>query len=150
MLGVLLHAPRGPFYSPKAARSRREHSRKANLAFCRLAHRTVRCTTGHCPVQISFLLWRSRPLALWSRWRTIHCPVHTGQSGAPSDRWHLPRARPADCWLTGQSGAPPDSPVIYSRTSPTISREQPVRLSQPGAPDTVRCTTGQSGAPRLS
>jgi hypothetical protein len=22
MLGVLLHAPRGPFYSPKAARSR--------------------------------------------------------------------------------------------------------------------------------
>ena len=22
----------------------------------------------------------------------------------------------ADCWLTGQSGAPPDSPVIYSRT----------------------------------
>jgi hypothetical protein len=53
-------------------------------------------------------------------------------------------------WLTGQSGAPPDSPVNYIRTSPTIFREKQVRLSQPGAPDTVRCTTGQSGAPRLS
>jgi hypothetical protein len=30
------------------------------------------------------------------------------------------------------------------------SQEQPVCHSQPGAPDTVRCTTGQSGAPRLS
>jgi hypothetical protein len=35
------------------------------------------------PVQISFLLWRSRPLKIQSRWRTGHCPVHTGQSGAP-------------------------------------------------------------------
>jgi hypothetical protein len=90
MLGYLLHAPRGPFYSPKAARSRWEHCWKANLAFCRLAHRTVRCTTGHCPVRISFLLWRSRPLVLGSRWRTEHCPVHTGQSGAP----FRPLARP--------------------------------------------------------
>jgi hypothetical protein len=75
MLGVLLHVPRGPFYSPKAARSRWKHSRKADLAFYHLAHRTVRCTTGHCPVRISFLLWRSRPLLIESRWRT-------GQSGA--------------------------------------------------------------------
>ena len=47
MLGVVLHAHRGPFYSPKAARSRWRHSWKAILAFCRVAHRTVRCTTGH-------------------------------------------------------------------------------------------------------
>jgi hypothetical protein len=32
----------------------------------------------------------------------------------------------------------PDSPVNYSRTLLIISREQQVRLSQPGAPDTVR------------
>jgi hypothetical protein len=83
MLGVFLHAPRGPFYSPKAARSHWEQSRKAILAFCRVAHRTVRCTTGHCPVLIAFLFWRSRLLEIWSRWRTRHCPVHTGQSGAP-------------------------------------------------------------------
>jgi hypothetical protein len=45
-LGWLLHAPRGPFYSPKAARSRWRHSWKAILAFCRVAHQTVRCATG--------------------------------------------------------------------------------------------------------
>jgi hypothetical protein len=46
-------------------------------------------------------------------------------------------------WLTGQSGAPPDSPVNYSRTPPTNSREWPVRQS-------LASRTGQSGAPRLS
>jgi hypothetical protein len=89
----------------------------------------------------------------------------TGQSGAPpdtvrctpdspvppSDRWlgHVSHAdRATDCWLTGQSGAhrtvrcTPDSPVNYSRTPLITSREQQVRLSQPGAPDNVRCTTG--------
>jgi hypothetical protein len=63
----------------------------------------------------------------------------------PSDRWlcHVSRADyAADCWLTRQSGAPPDSPVIYSRTPSWKSREQPVDRRQPGAPDTVRCTTG--------
>jgi hypothetical protein len=64
---------------------------------------------------------------------------------------HASRADSAtDRWLTGQSGAPLDSPVIYSRTPPSKSREQPVHRCQPGAPDTVRCTTGQSGAPRPS
>jgi hypothetical protein len=123
------------------------------LAFCRVVHRTVRCTTGHCPMLISFLFWRSRPVKIWSRWCTRHCPVHTGQSGAPSNRWlgHASRADyAADRWLTGQSGAPPDSPVIFSRTPPTNSREQPFHQSQPSAPDTIRCTTGQSGAPRLN
>jgi hypothetical protein len=40
----------------------------------------------------------------------------------PSDRWlcHASRADyTADCWLTGQLGEPPDSPMIYSRTPPT-------------------------------
>jgi hypothetical protein len=134
------------------------HSRKAILAFCRLAHRTVRCTTGHCPVRISFLIWRSRPLALGSRWRTGHCPVHTGQSGAPPDRWlgHVSRAdRAADRWpgrllVHRTVRCTPDSSVNYSRTPIITSREHQVRLSQSGAPDTVRCTTGQSRAPRQS
>jgi hypothetical protein len=121
------------------------HSRKAILAFCRLAHRTVRCPTGHSPVRISFLIWRSRPLQSWSRWRT-------GQSGAPSDRWHLPRVARGfrDRPLARPTVGSPDSPVNFSRTSPTKSREQLVDGCQPGAPDTVRCTTEQSGAPRLS
>jgi hypothetical protein len=136
VLGVLLHAPRGPFYSPKAARSRLEQSRKAILAFCRLAHRTVRCTTGHCLVRISFLFWHSRPLKVWSRWRTGHCPVHTGQSGAPFRSLARPRV------TRGLRGRPlarptigsPDSPVNFSRTPPTNSRERPFHQSQPGAP----------------
>jgi hypothetical protein len=44
----------------------------------------------------------------------------------------------------------PESPVNFSRRPPTNSREWPFHQSQPGAPDTVRCTTGQSGAPRPS
>jgi hypothetical protein len=142
-----------PFIAPRQLGAVGEQSRKAILAFCRVVHRTVRCTTGHCPVLISFLFWRSRPLKIWSRWRTGHCPVHTGQFGAPIRLLARPRItrglrdRPL---AHGQSGAPPDSPVIFNRTPPTKSRERPFHQSQPGAPDTVRCTTRQSGAPRLN
>jgi hypothetical protein len=136
-------------------------------------------------VRISFLFWRSRPLETWSRWCTGHCPVHTGQSGAPI----LPLARPRVTrglrsrplarptvgspdspvnysrtlltWFPRAatspqpthrtlSGAPSDSPVIYSRTPPSRPESSQLTRRQPGAPDTVRCTTGQSGAPRLS
>jgi hypothetical protein len=70
----------------------------------------------------------------------------------PPDRWlgHVSRTdRAADRW----PGRPlvhrtvrctPDSPMNYSRTPLNSSRERPVHLSQPGAPDTVRCTTGHS------
>jgi hypothetical protein len=81
MLVFILHAPRGPFYSPKADRSRWNPTRKAILAFCRVAHRTA---TVACPVRISFHSWRSRPLDLRAGWRT-------GQSVAPADRWRGPR-----------------------------------------------------------
>jgi hypothetical protein len=50
----------------------------------------------------------------------------------------------------GQSGAPPDSPVNYSRTPPSSPESGLFTLDPSGAPDTVRCTTGQYGAPRLS
>jgi hypothetical protein len=133
------------------------HSRKAFLAFCRLAHRTVWCTTGHCPVRISFLIWRSRPLAPWSRWRTGHCPVHTGQSGAHRTvrcpllavgsatrcaRIKQPTVGPATVGSPDTVRCTLDSPVNYSRTPFISSREQQVCLSHPGALDTIRCTTG--------
>jgi hypothetical protein len=91
----------------------------------------------------------------WSRWRTGHVRCTPDSPVPPSSRWHghVSRADPAaDRW----PGRPlahrtvrctPDSPVNYSRTSPVTSREWPVRSSQPSAPDTVRCTTGQSGVP---
>jgi hypothetical protein len=90
-----------------------------------------------------------------SRWRTGHVRCTPDSPVPPSDRWpgHVSRADFAvDRWL----GRPlahrtvrctPNSPVNYSRTPSTNSRERPVRPSQSGAPDTVRCTTGQSGAP---
>jgi hypothetical protein len=74
-------------------------------------------------------LW---PLAHWTlsgAHRTVRCPLPTVGAGHVS---------PANCvadrcaggrWLIGQSGAPPDSPVNYSRTSPKFSQEWPVRRS---------------------
>jgi hypothetical protein len=192
MLGVLLHAPRGPFYSPKAARSCWKQSGKAIL--CRVAHRTVRCTTGQsgAPPDIHCSLFGAdcfpklaqptvedlEPLGH----RTVRCPHPTvgsatrhariarstvgavdrwltGQSGAPPDspvnfsRTLLSVSRERRLHhrrLTGQSGAPPDSPVIYSRTPPSRSESRLFIGTGPSTPDTVRCTTGQSGAPRPS
>jgi hypothetical protein len=118
-------------------------------------HRT---STVHSPVQIAFLNWRSRPLKIWSRWRTGHCPVHIGQSGAHRTVWcphmtvgpatrHARIARPTvgtpDRWLTGQSGASPDSPVNFSRT-PVDCFPRAATTPQK-THRTVRCTTGQSG-----
>ena len=94
----------------------------------------------------------SEPLAH----RTVWCPLLTVGSATRRARITRPTVGRADSWLTGQSGAhrtvrcTPDNPVNYSCTSPVNSRERPLRSNQPGAPDTVRCTTGQSGAPRLS
>jgi hypothetical protein len=79
--------------------------------------------------------------------RIVRCPFRSLALATRRTRIPWPTVGPADCWLTGQSGAPPDSPVICSHTPLIASREQPVDSHRPGAPDTVRCTTGQSGAP---
>jgi hypothetical protein len=72
--------------------------------------------------------------------RTSRCPHQTIGSATCHARIARPPVGSADRWLTGQSGAPLDSPVIFSRTPPMNSRERPFRQSQPGALDTVRCT----------
>jgi hypothetical protein len=89
-------------------------------------------------------------LTLSGAHRTVRCPIRPLALATRHTRILRPTVGPTDCWLTGQSGAPPDSPVNFSRTPPTKSREQLVDECQPGAPDTVRCTTGQFGAPKLS
>jgi hypothetical protein len=111
-LGLLLHAPRGPFYSPKAARSRWRPTRKAILAFCRVVHRTVRCAirqslqTVWC--QSPSFLWHRRPLQHQASWRT-------GQSGARCRPLEFPRVarglrgRPLSQMTVGS----PDSPVHH-------------------------------------
>jgi hypothetical protein len=82
--------------------------------------------------------------------QTVRCPHQTVGPATRHARIARPTVGLADSWLTGQSGAPLDSPVNYSRTPPSSSRERPVDQRQPGAPDTVRCTTGQSVAPKQS
>jgi hypothetical protein len=102
-------------------------------------HRTA---TVACPVRISFHSWRSRPLDVRAGW----C---TGQSGAPSRPLERATCRPRIWWPTVALAAvgSPDSPVNYSRTPPTNSREWPVRQSPawrtghcPVHHRTVRCT----------
>jgi hypothetical protein len=71
----------------------------------------------------------SEPLAhrtLSGAHRTVRCPLLTVGSATRRARIMQPTVGPADYWLTGQSGAPLDSPVIYSRTPLIASREQPV------------------------
>jgi hypothetical protein len=68
--------------------------------------------------------------------------AHRTLSGAPFWPLALPRvarglrSRP----LARPTVGSPDSPVNFSRTPPMKSRERPFHQSQPGAPDTVRCT----------
>jgi hypothetical protein len=118
--------------------------------------------TGHCPVP-DFLPKMAQSTVASQRavgapdmsgaHQTVRCPLLAVGSATCPAQIARPTVGPADRWLTRQSGAhrtvrcSPDSPVNYRRTSPVNSRERPVRPSQSGAPNTVRCTTGQSGAP---
>jgi hypothetical protein len=87
--------------------------------------------------------WQLAHRTLSGAHRTVRCPLPTVGAG---------HALPADCavdrctvdrWLTEQSGAPPDSPVNYSRT-PTSS---PRAASSPW---THLAHQTLSGAPRPS
>jgi hypothetical protein len=70
---------------------------------------------------------------------TIRCPLPTVGAGHVS---------PANCavdrcaggrWLTGQSGAPPDSPVNYSRTTLIFPESVLFTEGWLGAPDSPVC-----------
>ena len=75
--------------------------------------------------------------------RTVRCPQPTVGVGHVSHADYATDRCSGGRWLTGQFDAPPDSPVNYSRTPPTNSREWPVRQSP-------AWRTGQSGVPRLN
>jgi hypothetical protein len=112
--------------------------------------------TGHCPVHHRTLSGADffpilaqptvddlEPLAhrtLSGAHRTVRCPLLTVGSATRHAQIAQPTVGPADRWLTGQSGAPPDSSVIYSRTPPSRPESKQFTRRQPGAPDTVRCT----------
>jgi hypothetical protein len=99
-------------------------------------HRTV---TVDGPVPISSLFWRRRPLQIHGSWRTEHCPVHTGQSGAPCRplAWATHRPRIARLTVALVAVGSPDSPVNYSRTLPIFPERglfTGVGVSRPGGP----------------
>ena len=158
MLGILLHAPRGPFIAPRQLGAVESNLGRHFLPS--VAWRTGQSGAHRTMSGARFISLNGEAdrCGFGSRWRTGHVRCTPDSPVPPSSRWlgHVSRAdRAADRW----PGRPlahrtvrctPDSPVNYSRTSPVNSRERPLRSNQPGAPDTVRCTTGQSGAPRLS
>jgi hypothetical protein len=107
------------------------------------AHRTVRCphpTVGSATRHARI----TRPtVGVPDRWLT-------GQSGDSPDRpvnysrtlltWFLRAATSPQPTHRTLSSAPPDSPVIYSRTPPSRPESRQLIRHQPSAPDTVRCT----------
>jgi hypothetical protein len=142
MLGVLLHAPRGPFYSSKAARSRWRSIWKAILAFCRVAHWTVRCTTGH--EQSLSGAWSPSFSGEADRWALG--PLGAPDSPVrPSYRWPRPRiAR----WLCCRPLARVPLALwtvrwFLAEAPSAFSRERRVRRR-------ASLGTGQSGAPQAS
>jgi hypothetical protein len=120
MLGDVVHAPSGPFYSPKAARSHWSSIWKAILAFCR----ALPDMNSPCPVPdlLPYLAQPSvEPLVPLAHWtlsgahRIVRCDQVTIGSGHVS-----PVDRAADRWpqapLTHRTvRCTPDSPVNFSR-----------------------------------
>jgi hypothetical protein len=93
----------------------------------------------HLPILAQTTVADSWQLAHWTlsgAHRTVRCPLPTVGAG---------HASLVDCatdycaggrWLTGQSGAPPDIPMNYSRTPPNFPKSGLFNGGQPGAPDT--------------
>jgi hypothetical protein len=118
---------RVPFIAPRQLGAVGDQFGRPSVEWCTGHHWT---TTVHARCAISLHIGHSRPLLLGAGWRTGHCPMHTGQSGAPSRPLERATCRALIVrttvgrwrrWLIGQSGALPDSPVNYSHTDPVSS-----------------------------
>jgi hypothetical protein len=75
--------------------------------------------------------------------RTVRCAQPTVGATMCRTKIARPTVGDGDCWLTGQSGEPPDSLMNFSRT-PLILFPRAASLPRM-THRTVRCTTGQSG-----
>jgi hypothetical protein len=125
-----------------------------------LAHRTVRCATGQCPVHqgtsARTLHLRENQRAL--RYNSPDCPVCQRSNGYFASNGRLQhikcaparaedRAAPegAPDSLQDLSGAPPDSPEAPQVRAPMVEPQRSADVA--GAPDSVRWRSGLSGAP---
>jgi hypothetical protein len=84
---------------------------------------------------------------------TVHCPVRlltsaltSARAGAHCSVSLFLCRRPLALFSRYSSGTP-DSPVNYSGVASQIPEGGKFGVNLPGAPDTVRWHTGQSGAP---
>jgi hypothetical protein len=98
--------------------------------------------------------WQLAHRTLSGAHRTVRCPLPTVGAGHASLADCAADRCAGDRWLTGQSGAPPDSPVNYRRMPPNISRERPVHRSSawrighcPVHHRTVRCARSSWTSP---
>jgi hypothetical protein len=122
-----------PFIAPRQLGAVGGKLRRPSLPF--VEWRTEQSGTppdSYCSLsgaRLPFQIGHIRPLQLRARWRTRHCPVHTGQFGAPCRPLELPRVtrrfrgRP----LAQATVGSPDSPVNYSHVAFSVSRERRVR-----------------------
>jgi hypothetical protein len=117
-----------------------------------MAHRTVRCATGHCPVrQPRHPTVRVRPLELLTsgppnspvvhRTVTVHCPVRllapvltSARAGTHCSAF-IVRCRRSLALCSRYSAGAPDSPVNYSGAAPRILEGDKFRVGFPSAPD---------------
>jgi hypothetical protein len=90
--------------------------------------------------------WREVAVALLAH-RTVRCtpdsPVN--YSGANSRGWRV--LEPLFLGAPDTVRCTPDSPVNYSRAPLDFPKGEEFSVKSPGAPDTIRWHTGQSGAP---
>jgi hypothetical protein len=132
-----------------------------------LAHRTVRCATGQCPVHQGLQLRTAHLREFWRplRYNSPDCPVahrtvrcasgttttSRQRSSAEGIKCATVRARvraePDGTQDSEQylSGAPPNCPVAQKTEAPTVRIQRLGNVA--GAPDSVRWRTGLSGAP---
>jgi hypothetical protein len=115
----------------------------------------ARWHTGHCPMHTRQSGAPNRLLEQATcRELIARTTVGAGAIGSPDSpvhhqtvRWIIATSpwsfsrerRVRRGWLTEQSGAPPNSPVNYSRTTSSTPESGLFTADQPSAPDTVRC-----------
>jgi hypothetical protein len=122
-----------PFYNPKAARSRWRPTWKPKLAFCGwCTGQSGAPPDSHCSCPMCDLLpFLAHPTVgprgqlahrtLSSAHRTVQCAQPTVGATTCRAKIARPTVGTGDRWFTGQSGAPPDSPVNYSHVAFSVS-----------------------------
>ena len=124
------------------------HSRKAILAFCRLAHRTVRCGSPSLFGEAD--RWHLGAVGapdMSGAHRTVRCPLPTVGSATCPALITRPTVGPGRPLAHRTVRCTPDSPVNFSRTPPATfpraassSRASLAHRTLSGAHRTVRCS----------